>query len=356
MNLKKPCYNLKKELFKGNKMNDVKITISIKSLLTILAIGMLIWGLIVAKDIILFIFAGYIIASAMFPIVDFLKQKMPKNLAVILVFTVFLVLLGIIFVPFAGILVDQIQQFQAYFPKLSAKITEWVNIYKASNISQMLPPVEQISAKMLAYSESMVKTSIDFTFAIFGMIVAMFTLAALVLFILLDRESLKRGMLSFFPKDKRIVVQNIAETITMKVGGYVRGQLFIMLCVGVVTGLVMQIMGLPFALLLGIVAGILEVVPIIGPILSAVPAVILASLISPWFVLWVILAYLIIQRVENLISPMIYGKFLNMPPLVIISVILISGATLGVFGVVLSPAIAAAIYVLIQELYLKKIN
>ena len=83
---------------------------------------------------------------------------------------------------------------------------------------------------------------------------------------------------------------------------------------------------------------------------------VLALIVSPWHVLWVILAYLIIQRVENLISPMIYGKFLDMPPLVIISVILISGVTLGVFGVVLSPAIAAAIYVLIQELYLKKIN
>ena len=45
-----------------------------------------------------------------------------------------------------------------------------------------------------------------------------------------------------------------------------------------------------------------------------------------------------------------------MPPLIIISVILIAGAMLGVFGVILSPAIAAAIFVLIQELYLKKIN
>ena len=57
-----------------------------------------------------------------------------------------------------------------------------------------------------------------------------------------------------------------------------------------------------------------------------------------------------------MIAPFVYGKFLNMPPLVIISVILISGVTLGVFDVVLSPAIAAAIYVLIQELYLKKIE
>ncbi|MCR4880691.1 MAG: AI-2E family transporter [bacterium] len=337
-------------------MNEIKITISVKSLLTILAIGMLIWGLIVAKDIILFIFAGYIIASALFPVVDFLKTKMPQTLAVALVFGMLIIILGVVFIPFAGILLDQLQQFQAYFPKLTDQMTEWINIYQNSSISQMLPPIEQISSKIFAYSESMVKTSLDFTLAIFGMIVALFTLAALVLFILLDRESLKTGMLSFFPKEKRENVRAIAETITLRVGGYVRGQLFIMFCVGVVTGVVMQLMGVPFALLLGIIAGILEVIPIIGPILAAVPAVILALLVSPWLFIWVILAYLVIQRVENLISPLVYGKFLDMPPLVIISVILIAGATLGVFGVVLSPAIAAAIYVLIQELYLKKIN
>ncbi len=337
-------------------MSEIRITISLKSVLMILAIGMLIWGLIVAKDIILFLFAGYIIASALFPTVDFLKKNMPKTIAVTLVFAAFILTMAVVFVPFVGIFIDQLQQFQAYFPKLTGMVSEWIKLYNESSISQMLPPIEQIGEKILAYTEGMVKTSIDFTFAIFGMIVALFTLAALVLFILLDRESLKNGFLSFFPKTTRNNVQNIVEIITLRVGGYVRGQLFIMFCVGVVTGIVMAVMGIPFPLLLGITAGLLEVVPVVGPILSAVPAVALALIVSPWHALWVILAYLIIQRVENLISPMIYGKFLDMPPLVIISVILISGATLGVFGVVLSPAIAAAIYVLIQELYLKKIN
>lgn len=337
-------------------MNEIKITISIKSLLTILAIGMLIWGLVVARDIILFIFAGYIIASALFPLVDYLKKKMPAPLAVTLVFTAFILILAGVLIPFSGVFVQQVHQFQEYFPKLTQKVIDWIGMYKTSSISKMLPSIEQIGDKVLVYSEGVVKTSLDFTFAIFGMIVGLFTLAALVLFILVDRDSLKEGFLSFFPKGKREKVKNIMETITVRVGGYVRGQLFIMMCVGVTTGIVMQFMGIPFAMLLGIIAGLLEVVPIVGPILAAVPAVILALLVSPWHVLWVILAYLIIQRLENLVSPIIYGNFLDMPPLIIISVILIAGATLGVFGVILSPAIAAAIYVLIQELYLKKIN
>jgi len=337
-------------------MNEIKISISLKSIIMIIAIVMLILGLILAKDIILFIFAGYIIASAMFPLIDFLKKKMPISVAVTIVLVISLVLVLTVFIPFVAILAQQIEQFGQFFPKIAGKISAWITMYQSSHFSFLLPSTEELANKLFGYSEDFIKKSIDFTLALFEIIIAFFTLAALVMFILLDRDSLKAGFLSFFPKEKREHVQSIAATITTRVGGYVRGQLLIMFLVGLVTGIVMQIMGLPFAFLLGLLAGLLEVVPIIGPILSAVPAVLLALLVSPWLALGVIIAYLIIQRVENLISPFIYGKFLNMPPLVIISVILLAGVTLGVFGVILSPAIAAAIYVLIEELYLKKIN
>ena len=337
-------------------MNEVKITISLRSIMLIMALVMLILGIIMAKDILLFLFAGYIIASAMFPLMDYLRKKIPVWLAVTLIFIVGISLISMVLVPFFAILTQQLEQFYVFFPKLTAKITEWIGLYKTSHFSFLLPSTEELASKLFGYSEDVVKKSIDFTATLFGAIVAIFTLAALVMFILLDRESLKNGFLSFFPKDKRDRVASIASTITTRVGGYVRGQLLVMLIVGLITGIAMQIMGLPFALLLGILAGLLEVVPIVGPILAALPAVLLATLVSPWLALAVIVVYLVIQRAENFITPFIYGKFLDMPPLIIISVILIAGVTLGVFGVILSPAIAAAIYVLIQELYLKKLN
>ncbi len=337
-------------------MNEIKISVSLKSVIAIIAIVLLIIGLILAKDIILFLFAGYIIASAMFPLLDFLQKRMPLWLAVTLIFGGLMIILATVFVPFFAIFTQQLEQFSQYFPKLVDKISGLINAYQNSHFNFLLPTTEELTSKLFNYGEDFLKTSLDFTLAIFEMIIGLFTLAALVMFILLDRVALKQGFLSFFPKEKREYIENISITISTRVGGYVRGQISVMILVGLVTGIVMQIMGIPFALLLGLLAGLLEVVPIIGPILSALPAVFLALFINPWLAVGVILAYLIIQRLENFISPMVYGKFLDMPPLVIISVILIAGVTLGVFGVILSPAIAAAIYVLIQELYLKKIN
>jgi predicted PurR-regulated permease PerM len=60
--------------------------------------------------------------------------------------------------------------------------------------------------------------------------------------------------------------------------GFLRGQMTLMLIIGVVTWLGGLILGLPQALFLGIIAGVMELIPNIGPTLAAVPAVILALL------------------------------------------------------------------------------
>ncbi|MDD3593909.1 MAG: AI-2E family transporter [Candidatus Gastranaerophilales bacterium] len=337
-------------------MNEIKVVISLKTLMVILGLILLCIGIFLIKDILLFLFAAYILSSALFPLVDFLGKRMPKAWAITLIFIAILVIVITILVPFLYLLVDQIHELINHLPKIINKIQALLATYKSSYISNFLPSNHEILSKVLNYSESLVLKSLDFTMMLFGMIVGFFTLAAIVLFILIDKDEIKQGILSFFPKNKREQISKIAENITTRLGGYVRGQLMIMFLVGLITGVIMHLMGIPFALLLGIIAGILEIVPIIGPILSAVPAVILAFMINPWLALGVIIAYLVIQRVENLITPFVYGKFLDMPPIVIISAILIASVTLGVFGVILSPAIAAALYVVIQELYLKKIN
>ncbi len=337
-------------------MKEINVTISLKTIVIFFVSILLILGIIFIKDIILFIFAAYIIACALFPAVDILEKKMPAFLAVSLIVTALITLIATVFIPFMMILSQQLIQLNSYIPKFYQKVSEWIVIYNNSFLAHFMPSNQEILTKIFSYTESIFFKSIDITVSLFGGIVALFTLIAIVIFILADRKTIKTGFLSFFPKSKRDEVKNIADIITTRLGGYVRGQLFVMFLVGLVTGIVMYLMGIPFALLLGILAGLLEVVPIIGPILAAIPAILFALLINPILAVFVALAYLIIQRCENLITPYVYGKFLDIPPIVIISVILISGSILGVLGVILSPAIAAACYVIIQETYLKKIN
>lgn len=337
-------------------MNTIKIVISPRSVVLVLAFLLLSWLIYQSKDIILLLFASFVIASALFPVVDWLSKKMPRILAVSLIYLIGFIILATVLIPFFSVLIGQSQEFAKRLPVYTKEIYNFITDLQITT-GGLFPDFQEILSSTANMGQNIVSQSINITINLFTGIVAVFTLAVIVFFLLLDKKELKDGLLKFFPEQMKEKAESITKTISQKVGGYVRGQLLLMLAVGLLTALGLTIIRVDFALLLGLLAGILEIVPIIGPVLSAVPAIIVALAQDPWLVLWVILVYLIVQRIENsFLTPLILGKFLDMHPLIIIAALLFAASVLGVIGVILSPAIAAVIYVLVQELYLNRIN
>jgi predicted PurR-regulated permease PerM len=339
-------------------MNAVKNIISSRSILLFFAMGLFIIFIYHIKDVLLLLFASFIIASALYPVVDWMSKKMPRGLAVFIIYMLGLVVIATVLIPLFAILADQTNEFLKQSPAYLAEIKKFLlQISAKSKHYGMLPNISQILSGTSNISEQIVSQSINFTITIFTTIIAAFTLAILVLFLLLDKEELKDGLLKFFPENQREKAASITSTISKRVGGYVRGQLILMLAVGLLTALGLFMLNVKFALLLGLIAGVLEIIPIVGPIFSAIPAVIVALAQDPILALWVIAVYLIVQRLENsFLTPIILARFLELNPLIIVMSILVAASTLGIAGVILAPPLAASIYVLVQELYLNKIN
>jgi predicted PurR-regulated permease PerM len=339
-------------------MDTIKSIISTKSILLFFALAILTVFIYQIKDVLLLLFASFIIASALYPTVDWMSKKMKRGLAVFIVYTLGLIIIATVLVPFFAILIEQTREFLKQAPSYWDQIEKFISDVRiVSKNYGMLPNIPQILTTTAGLGQNIVNQSINFTIAIFTGVITAFTLAIIVLFLLLDKEELKDGLLKFFPENMRDKAESITATISKKVGGYVRGQLILMLMVGLLTSLGLFLLNIKFALLLGLIAGILEIIPIVGPILSAVPAIVVALAQDPILALWVIVVYLVVQRIENsFLTPLILGKFLELNPLIVIIAILIAASTLGVAGVILAAPIAASVYVLVQELYINRIN
>ena len=339
-------------------MNSVKIIISPKSIMALIAFVLLIIFLYQTKDVILLLFASFVIASALYPTVDWMSKKIKRGLAVGIVYFIGILVLSVLSAPCFAILTAQMREFIRDFPKywahMQALIIKGEILIESTGY---IPDYSQAFTTLPSLSKDILAQSINITVNLVAGIAMAFTLAIIVLFFLLDKEEIKKGFLMLFPVQYREKTKLIVATISKKVGGYVRGQLLLMVIVGVLSSISLAVAGIKFAFLLGLLAGLLEIVPIAGPIISAVPAIIVALADNPWLALYVVIIYFVIQRVENvLLTPLILGKLLELHPIIIITAVLVAASTLGVFGVILSPAIAASIYVLVQELYLKKIN
>ena len=144
---------------------------------------------------------------------------------------------------------------------------------------------------------------------------------------------------------------------------FLRGQLTLMLLIGVVVWLGGALLGVPFSLLMGVIAGLLEIIPSIGPTLAAIPAVLLAFVLGSTylpiennlvFALLVIGFYVIVQLIENqFVVPHIMGEAVDLPPIIVLIGALAGATAFGILGALLATPIIATGNLVFQYIYRK---
>lgn len=299
-----------------------------------------IWLATQIKDIIFMTFVAYIISVGLNKGIDKLeKLKLPRVLGVIIVYLVFLLFISM-FLAFV-------------FPPL---IKELSNLL----ISLELPAVFQSELQNFEINFNSVKGLLD-TFGTsvgtaVGIISSTFsgafiaiTTMVISLYFSLGRPKLIEGITSLVKKNRVDEVEDFVKEINTQLGNWIRGEIILMLVIGVMTFIGLISFKIPYALPLAIIAGTLEIVPNIGPILSAVPAIIVAFIAMGWpAAAGVAILYIVIQQLENnLIVPKVMRSSVDVNPLVSILGILIGAKVFGVIGALL----AVPIFIVARTVY-----
>jgi predicted PurR-regulated permease PerM len=177
-----------------------------------------------------------------------------------------------------------------------------------------------------------------------------------VTFTLMNPRPIFGTMFSLVPERHHDQALTIMQRIGTFVPGWAGSTLLGMVTIGLMVFLFMwPIFGFMDALVLGLIAGVLEAVPFIGPLLSAVPALLLSVGEGGLTPLWVVLAYLVIQALENnVILPMIMARGMKLHPLAVVFSMLLCVAAFGVLGVLVAAPLVAIVSILHDELYRKR--
>jgi predicted PurR-regulated permease PerM len=170
------------------------------------------------------------------------------------------------------------------------------------------------------------------------------------IYISLDAHTYRKVFLNAVPTDYRPEISTLLTRIESVWNAFFHGELTLMLVVGVMTTVGLAALGVPGALYLGIIAGLLEIIPTFGPIIATVPAVIVALIqgsaylpISHLaFAGLIILFYILVQQVENnLIVPRVLGAALELPPLIVMTGIVVGASVSGILGALLATPVIA---------------
>ncbi len=326
-------------------MEKVKFDISWSTIAKI-ALGVFaIWFLYAIREIAVLFFIVLVIVAALGPLVDRMSKYIPRVLALILLTLFFLGLLtavGFLIIP---PIVNQISQLAINLPVI---ITKFGPFY--TNIQQSISSYQEslfnVSSQIGRVTSGIYSTTIGF----FSGIVAIFTILVLSFYMLLERDSIHGFFHSIVPDEHKDRVIEVIRKISFKMGSWLRGQFMLMSIVGVLDGVALAILGVPYALTLAVWGGLTEVIPYVGPWLGMIPAIIIAYTISPLKAILVLAIYVVIQQMESqFLAPKIMGRAVGLSPVIIILALLIGAKLMGILGVVIAVPAAAAVSVILQE-------
>jgi predicted PurR-regulated permease PerM len=165
-----------------------------------------------------------------------------------------------------------------------------------------------------------------------------------------------KGLLHLIPHRARSRASEVLSAIGDTLRRWLVTQLIAMVVIGTITTVLLMLLDVEAALSLGIIAGLLEFIPMVGPFLAAIPAVAMGFLDSPQKALMVVLAYTLIQFIENhLLIPILMKRGVDLPPALTLIGLALMGLVFGFIGMLVAVPALAAIMVAVKLLYVEDV-
>src|ERR671911_2347877 len=184
-----------------------------------------------------------------------------------------------------------------------------------------------------------------------GFVAALATVLTLTFFLLLGSERYVNAGVGLFAEAHRPLVRRLLTQSAGAISGYITGNLAISVICGVVTFVVLVVLGMPYAAPLALVVAVLDLVPLVGATLGGALLVVVGLFVEPWKAV-VLLVYIVVyQQAEgSLLQPIVYSKAVQLNGLVILVALLVGGQLLGIPGALLAIPVAEIIRIVVTEL------
>lgn len=307
----------------------------------------------ISRHVLSWIFIALFLTLALNPAVDRLERRIKRRgIATGTVFISALVAVALVGWLFIPTLVDQVNNFAHKVPdylddltkgrgRLGFLQTKYHLVDKARNALD-----EGGASKLFGLSG----TALAVAKGVVTAVVATLTIAFITFFMLLEGPKWVERFLSLLKPASRPRWKAVGHDIYRTVGGYVTGNLLISLIAGTLTAIVLAIMGVPFAIALGLIVGILDLIPLAGATIAAIIVGAVAFLHSIPAGIVVVAFFIVYQQVENhILQPVVYGRTVQLSPLVVLISVLIGAELAGVLGALAAIPVAGAIQVIFLD-------
>jgi predicted PurR-regulated permease PerM len=304
---------------------------------------------------ILIIVIASLLAYALAPLVTLFTRVMPRILAVIIVYVVVLAGIGTLlyFVVISAI---------AQLTTLTHSVGNFVapaHPGQATPLEQILLPFGITSAQISSLRDQLLtqlggiaNSIVPLLTGVAGALLNVILVIILSVYLLFNGSRVVAWLQNGVPRSQRGRIRFLLHTMQRIVGGYIRGQLIMSSLIGILVGVGMLLLHVPYALLLGVLAFLLEFIPVLGTLTSGLLCV-LVALTNGWISALLVLGYFVLVHIfeGDIVGPRIVGKAVGLSPMVAL-IALVAGLELfGIGGALFAAPIAGVLQALIVTIW-----
>ncbi|MGV6851056.1 MAG: AI-2E family transporter [bacterium] len=301
-------------------------------------------------------FAALIIAYLLEALVHKISSaKSKRPLAVGIVFSLFILIMGLAILGILPLLIKQVSQFVQQIPSIASKAQaallqlpeRYPDLLSEAQINDL---IATFTNELAGFGQAMLATSISSVASLMTLAVYLVLVPILVFFFLKDKTLLIKWFTRFLPQDSQLT-QQIWSEVDRQIGNYVRGKALEILIVGSAAYMLFAFMGLQYAAMLATLVGFSVLIPYLGAAAVTIPVALVA------FFQWgftanfsyLLVFYLVLQALDgNVLVPLLFSEVVNLHPVAIILAILIFGGLGGFWGVFFAIPLATLVQAILN--------
>jgi predicted PurR-regulated permease PerM len=331
-----------------NPRNIVSVT------LILVGLALALWVLYASRHVLTWVFVAAFLAMALNPAVESVERhaRIPHRgaAAAIIYITALAAIVGLGFLLIPP-LVDQTTGLADAAPGYVHDLTAGRGpLGFLQTKYHIVDKVREATANGGANLAGGATTALSITKGVLNAVAAIVTVAFLTFFMILEGPAWMARIYSLAPPESRPRWEDVGHQIAQTVSGYVTGNLLISLIAGGASALVLFLFNVPFALALGLLVAILDLIPLAGATIAGIVIVTVAFLTSTTAGVVVAVFFIVYQQVENhLLQPLVYGRTVELSPLVVLISVLIGAEVAGVLGALAAIPVAGSLQILVVD-------
>ncbi len=301
---------------------------------------------------------AFFLSIALNPLVEtFRKVLRSRQLAVASVFVLAGSLVAFLLVALVPPLVHQTELLIRNSPHYTDELVNgqsWVS--EQIRTYHLVDRVRNSQSELLKYASTASGSFLSILQQLFASVAAGITIIVLTIFMLLEGPHWTEAFWKMVPQKRRVHGRELAAAMYKAVAGYVAGYVLMSGLAGMITAVLLTILGVPYAVPLGILVSIFDWLPLVGASIGATIVVIAALFNSVSAGVVMLSFFLVYQQVENhILQPIVQGRTVKMSPLLVLVSVLVGIGLGGILGAIVAIPVGASLQILARDVVRRRL-